>query len=452
MAQRKQSPDLQHRTNRLKIKAGTISSVNIAPGLNLRYRRGIRQNCWQGRYENLELPNEKRKAIYSSAWLPDDHQEADGINILNYRQAYDKVLEWGKRAAKQARLEKLGVEIKDVSNFTVADAMNDWLKMKETTGVRAKGLDDYKYSIQRWIVNCEIGDIPVANLIARKIEQWFDWLCKQPKQGNGHSHSAPKTDEEKRARRATALRILRGLLKPALNYAVKQNESLAQECSPYQWERVLVNTDAARARETVIEPRDWNKLLKEARYDFKQLLIAAKLTGLRHSELRQARVRQYRNGVLYIPKEQTKGNKNFNAHLTEAGITFFNRMVAGKSPDDHILVKRNGTPWGEHSQTKIMTQLCTEAGLLTESGNGKYTFHDIRRTRVSELAAGGLDLELNRRNLGHSSPEIMEDHYLKVADSRFAKEIERAIGDMDWALIQEGTETKIQPLRVANSI
>jgi integrase len=397
-----------------------------------------------GRYENLEADG-SRKAVYSPTWMVDDYEEADGKDILNYRQAYDRVMEWGKRIEKQARLEKLGVEFKDVSKYTVTDAMNDWLKMKETTGVRAKGIDDYKYSIQRWIISSEIGDTPVVNLIARKIEQWFEWLCVQPRQGNGHSHAAPRTDEEKRARRATALRILRGLLKPALNYAVKVNESLAQECSPYQWERLTIKTEAGRARDTVIEPKDWKKLLRAARPDFRELLVAAKLTGLRHSELRQARVRQYKNGVLFIPKEQTKGNKDFNVHFSEAGCAFFDRLVAGRLLDDYMLLKANGTPWGEHSQTKIMTQLCEEIGAMTETGRGKYTFHDIRRTRVSDLAAGGLDLELNRRNLGHSSPEIMEGHYLKVSNSRFSKEIERAIGDRDWELVRDEKRPKIQP-------
>jgi hypothetical protein len=63
-----------------------------------------------------------------------------------------------------------------------------------------------------------------------------------------------------------------------------------------------------------------------------------------------------------------------------------------------------------------------------------------------------LDLELNRRNLGHSSPDVMEDHYLKIANSRFAKEMEQAIGDKDWALIQEETKSNVQPFKLAKSI
>jgi len=423
MPQRKQSPDLQHRTNRLKIKPGKGGSVNIAPGLNLRYRRGVRKNSWIGTYENLESADGKRKATYSPTWLADDYEEANGDDILDYRQAYDKVMEWGKRMAKQARLEKLGVEFKDVSKYTVADAMNDWLQMKKNIGIPSKRLNECRYSVNHWIVNSEIGGTPVVALIAKKIEQWFEWLCGQPKRGNGHSHPPPKTDEEKRKRRATSIRLLRSMLKPALNYAVRQNESLAQECSPYQWERININSEANRARDIVIEPKDWRKLLKAARPDFRGLLIAASLTGLRHIELRQARVKHYKNGVLFVPRENTKGKKDFSVHFSKAGIAFFDRLVAGKCPDDHILVRANGTPWTEHSQTNLMFQLCMAAGAVTEDGRGKYTFHDIRRTRISELSAGGFDMELSRRNIGHSTPGILEKYYLKVANSRFADEI-----------------------------
>jgi len=383
-----------------------------------------------GSYEDLSLPESERKVKYSQTWLADDYENANGDNVLNYTQAYDKVKDWGQRTAKQARLEKLGIEMKDVSGYTIADAMNDWLKGKETTGNRAKGLNNYRYSINRWIVNSEIGATPVVELTTRSIERWFEWFCRQPRSGCGQQNGKPpQTDEEKRARRSTAKRVLRGLLIPALNYAVKKNESLAQECSPYQWERIEINFETDATRETVVEPQDRAKLLDAARPDFRMLLTAAFLTGLRHSELRLARVRDFRNGVLFVPKANTKGNKDFTVHLGEAGVDFFDRLVKGKQPDDFILVKENGTPWMEHSQTKIMERLCKKAGI------GKINFHDLRRTRISELSEKGLDIELSRRNIGHSTPGVLEKHYLKVRNNRFAAEIEKSVGEDDWELV-----------------
>ncbi|MCL1894592.1 MAG: site-specific integrase, partial [Holophagaceae bacterium] len=448
MPQRKQSPDLQHRTNRLKIKPGKGGNVNIAPGLNLRYRRGVRKNSWLGTYENLDATDGKRKAFYSQTWLADDYEDANGDNILDYRQAYDKVMEWGKKIEKQIRLEKLGVEFKDVSTYTVTDAMNDWLKRKKATGCTPKNLRDYQYSINRWITNSQIGNIPVADLVARKIEQWYEWLCNQPRQGYGYDCPPPQTPEEKGARRRTATRVLKGLLNPALNYAVKINDSLAQECSPYQWNRLVISPEPSKARDVVIPKEDFRKMLRVARHDFKQLLIGAYLTALRHSELRMAQTKHFKNGVLFIPKENTKSGKDFSVNFDPAGKAFFQNLIAGKQPHDHIFVKLDGTPWSLHSQTKLMTQVCEAAGLLTETERKKYNFHDIRRSRITDNAAAGVDMEINSRNVGHSSSAVTKKHYTVVENTRISDELERKVGESDWELIQDATLPKIQPFKV----
>lgn len=441
---------MKHRSNRLKMAIGEEERQSIRPGLILVYARGLNKNSWRATFEAVSLPNgERGKRKQTVLGIPDDYEGLE--NPLTYDEAYNKAIEWGDKLVKQARLEKLGVEFKDVSQYTVTDAINDWLKRKESAGCSAKNLRDYQYSMNRWITNSEIGDIPVADLVARKIEQWYEWLCNQPRQGLGHNNPPPQTPEEKGARRRTATRVLKGILNPALNYAVKINDALALECSPYPWNRLIISPEPSKARDVVIPEKDFYKLLHVARYDFRQLLLGAYLSALRHSELRLAQVKHYKNGVLFIPKENTKSGKDFAANFTKAGKDLFQSLTAGKQPDDHIFVKLDGTPWSLHSQTKLMTQVCEAAGLLTETGRKKYNFHDIRRSRISDNAAAGVDMEVNSRNVGHSSSVVTKKHYTVVENTRISDELERKVGEKDWELIQDATLPKIQSFRTAKS-
>jgi integrase len=197
------------------------------------------------------------------------------------------------------------------------------------------------------------------------------------------------------------------------------------------------------------------KLLGVARLDFGKLLYGAYVSGLRHSELRLAQVKHFKNDVLFIPKENTKSGEDFSTNFSDEGRDFFQSMTAGKQPDDYIFVKLDGTPWSQHSQTKLMTQVCEAAGLLTATGRKKYNFHDLRRSRISDGAAAGLDMEINSRNVGHRSSKTTRKHYTVVKNERIASEIERVFGDRDRELVQYVTQPKIQrkiiPFRPAKS-
>jgi hypothetical protein len=50
-------------------------------------------------------------------------------------------------------------------------------------------------------------------------------------------------------------------------------------------------------------------------------------------------VQHFSNGVLFVPAENTKSKKDFSVYLSEAGTQFFSHMIAGKRPNDYILVK-----------------------------------------------------------------------------------------------------------------
>jgi hypothetical protein len=61
-------------------------------------------------------------------------------------------------------------------------------------------------------------------------------------------------------------------------------------------------------------------------------------------------------------------------------------------------------------------------------------------------------MEINSRNVGHSSSKTTRKHYTVLEDPRISDELERKVGDRDRELIHEGTQPKIIPLRLQKSV
>jgi hypothetical protein len=109
---------LEHRSNRLKLEARTHPYwVKIDQGLFLGYYRSGPGGIWWGR---KLLPGTKRY-IKASLGPADDTQAADGVNILTYFQAADRVRQL---AIEQAR----NGEETPLQRITVAEAAKSYME------------------------------------------------------------------------------------------------------------------------------------------------------------------------------------------------------------------------------------------------------------------------------------------------------------------------------------
>lgn len=68
-------------------------------------------------------------------------------------------------------------------------------------------------------------------------------------------------------------------------------------------------------------------------------------------------------------------------------------------------------------------QLCVAAGLADEAGRPRYTLHQLRHTRATELIEQGQRLEIVQRVLGHRDPRSTQG-YAELAEAQVRAALE----------------------------
>src|SRR5262249_4879376 len=148
-----------------------------------------------------------------------------------------------------------------------------------------------------------------------------------------------------RCRQVSANRI-RTILFAALNLAYRDgkvsSDAAWRQVKPFQ------RVDAARIRYlTVAESQ---RLINAAQPDFRQLVQAALLTGARYGELARLEARDFNSDTGTLAIHQSKSGKPRHVVLTEEGVAFFARLVAGRPGGEPSLRKDDGTAWGKSHQ------------------------------------------------------------------------------------------------------
>jgi len=79
------------------------------------------------------------------------------------------------------------------------------------------------------------------------------------------------------------------------------------------------------------------------------------------------------------------------------------RRAQGRTPADYelLFLSNRGTRVSYDALHYQWAKLCAAAGLLDESGTPRYTPHQLRHTRGSDLIAQGQRIEIVQRVLGH---------------------------------------------------
>jgi hypothetical protein len=168
-----------------------------------------------------------------------------------------------------------------IERITVRQALHRYIDHKHTLG---QPVNDVK---SRGTVHIlpSLGDIVVAELTAEQLRRWLATMAaappqSRPKAGKPQYREAPTTDDEVRARRASANRVL-AMLKAALNHAydechVANRDAWGRKLKPFR------DVEVARIHyRTVAEAQ---RLINASDQEFRPLLRAALETGCRYSE------------------------------------------------------------------------------------------------------------------------------------------------------------------------
>jgi integrase len=411
-----------------------------------RLKRG-RQGHWQALEEGrVHLGYQCKKGAQQGRWLlrryigggkyrlealglADDAGAADGRRILSHKQAIAKANE--KVAAPQT---------KPLGPLTVRAAWENYLKAKEDAG---QPIDDLQGRGSVHILP-ELGNLFVNELTAEQLRKWLAAMAKAPaqtraKDGKPQYKEAPATDDEVRARRATANRVLT-MLKAALNHAfddsnsgIKNRDAWGRRLKPFE------NVEVARVR--YLQVAEAQRLVNASDPEFRPLVHAALETGCRYSELTRLVAHDFNSDAGTVAISKSKSGKSRHVILTPEGAEFFRQHCAGRVGNALMFHHSDGSPWRRSEQALPMREACEHAKIKP-----RVSFHILRHTWASLAAMAGVPLLVVAKNLGHTDTRMVEKHYGHLAPSFIAEAI-RA-GAPRFGII---TPTAVVPLRSGKS-
>ena len=410
MARTVRDASLETRTARARLKpSGKPYYRAIDPGLHLGYRKGKAGGKWVMRW----YIGDAAYQVETIATV-DDSADADGVAILDFRQAQVLVRQ---RYVERARVAQ-GLPAKD-GPYTLKACIEEYLAFLEVSRKSAK---DARWRAEALILP-SLGGITCTDLTATKLRRWLEDVATAPPRLRSRKGAAPRhreidgdDAEQRRKRRATANRMLT-ILKAALNRAWREGKIPSDDA----WRRVEPFEQADAARVHYLSMDECRRLINAADGEFRNLVQAALLTGCRFGELAALQVRDFNPdaGTLHI--RTSKSGKGRHVVLHEEGIEFFRELTIDRAGIELLLRKADGNPWGKSNQTRPMAEACARAKIEPAAN-----FHALRHTYASHAAMAGAPLLVVAKNLGHADTRMVEKHYGHLSQSYIADAIRAA--------------------------
>jgi integrase len=407
MARAARNSSLETRTARIKLQIRrTPYFAKIAKGLGLGYYRGAVAGSWiarcyrgAGGYETTAIG------------LADDTVNADGVTVFDYWQAQDQARQWGERQ----RLIAAGSLRRGAC--TVKDAVTDYLA-EITAEKKPAAVQGAKYVFDAWILP-ELGGIQLEKLTTDRLNRWRNKLATEPKRVRTKrtateqaSRDTPDDEDARRARKATANRIL-SMLKAALNRTFHAD----RVSSDTAWRKVKPFKRVDEAVVRYLTTAEARRLVNACREDFRKLVLAALLTGCRYAELTRLKCADFNpdSGTLAI--RLSKG-KVRHVVLTDEAKAAFETWTSGQASADLVFRRADGEQWGTSHQKRPLDE-ASACAKITPAVN----FHILRHTHGSHLAMNGVPMGVIAAQLGHADTRMTEKHYAHLAPNYIAQTI-----------------------------
>ena len=383
---------------------------SIEQGCHVGYRKGKKAKAGKWVVRVLLGYDKYRVETIGDA---DDMTDADGVRVLNWRQAQDKAREQCTEEAHKA------AGIKSAGPYTVAEAIADYM---EDYSSRGKSVADTQWRIDAFILP-KFGNKEIAELDTRTIRGWHRALAKQParlRSAKGQPvryREATGDPDETRRRKSSANRVLT-ILKAALNHAWEEGRVESDDA----WRRVKPFPKVDTARVRYLSRDECIRLVNGCDEGFKDLVQGALHTGARYGELAAFQVVDYNpdTGKLYV--RESKSGKGRYIVLTDEGQAFFESITAGRPADRRIFLHGDDKPWGKAHQHRPLSAACERAGIAPAAN-----FHSLRHTYSSHSVMAGVPLQVLAENLGHTDTRMVEKHYGHMAPSYVDDAIRSAV-------------------------
>jgi integrase len=306
----------------------------------------------------------------------------------------------------------------------------------ERESVKRKALNATRTAIKAHILP-ELGAIQVTALTKRDIQQWFDKVASTaPRQRTGFvkikvmvEHTVngirvqrlrdratdvqlPQSYRENvsldgdalRKRQATANRILT-ILKAALNFAHDREYVASKDA----WVNVKPFRQVDKAKVRFMTNVEVSALLNATEDDFRSLVRGALLTGCRYGELANLRVKHFDAKQEQVFIAESKNGESRHVELNGQGVELFQALTTGRSGEDRIFERSNGSHWKPSEQKRYIDRACKLAAIE------QVTFHILRHTYASHLVSAGVPLLTVAHQLGHKDTRITAKHYAHLS-------------------------------------
>ena len=414
MAKTTNNPRIVNRTVRAKLSVRRDPYWHlIAEGQHLGYRRTEVGGTWIARYYSREHGRR-----FHSIGSADDSAPANGTHVFSFQQALDAAQSW---FGSVARSDSNGVH---VGPYRVADAAKDWLDKWDGSKL-SKATSEA--NVKHWIIP-PLGEVELGKLTRRHVENWLHNLADQkpirvqlreqstkklsPSRQSKirYNHDDPET---KRKRRDTANRVfndLRALLTRAYNNQMVNSKA--------PWETVPKFKDVSKVSSEGLTLEEAKRFIGVCPSDFLILVQAALITGCRYADLCAMKVKAYEPRLHAVAVKQGKTGEWQRSYLTDEEEAFFIKHIEGKEADDHIFLRGDGEPWGKSNQQERMRDALKAAKI-----NRHIRFHDLRHTLGQWLAESGMDMKVISKQLGHSSVNVTEKHYVRYTPEFLSKTV-----------------------------
>jgi integrase len=395
---------LDTRTARGRLRArGKPYYRSLDPGLHLGYRKPL---AGSGKWVARHYIGDQSYEVESLA-TADDHSDADGEAILDYRQAQAKARERmvGRAHAAAGKTGPLTVR-------AVMEAYLEFLESNRKSGGTAR------YSINAFILP-ELGDIEADSLTVDQLRNWHKKIANAParqrtRPGAKQNYRKNQDDPDwQRRRKSTANRILK-ILKGGLNYAWNDKKLKSDDA----WRRVKLYKDVESARVRYLTIDEAQRLIGASAPDFRLLVEGALQTGARYGELARFKVEDFNVDAGTLVVHESKSGKPRHIILTDEGAAFFRSICVGRVRTEPLFKRANGTAWIRSAQ-KVPIKEASERASISPAIN----FHCLRHTWASHAVMGGVPLMVVAKNLGHADTKMVEAHYGHLAPSYIADAI-----------------------------
>ena len=359
MARSIRAAQLETRTARLKLELRKKPyMVRVAPGVRLGYRRNEVAGTW-----SVIAADGKSGNWVKKFGLADDHEEANGEQVLTFWQAQE-------RARKLARGGKNSDHEDDVGRpATLREALDAY-----QADLIARGGDLHNVARVRGHLSNTLSAKTVALLTARELRRFRDNLLA------------------KKLRGASVNRISNAL-RAALNLAAAQDQRVNNQTA---WRIGLATIfDAAQARNVILTDKVIRDIITAAfgiGSELGLLVEIAAVTGARVSQIANLRVADLQadrpDPRLMMPSSRKGRGQKKVAHvpvpIPASVAEKIRRASEGKAPDAPLLTKPSGERWKQSDHSRLFQRVVLRAALDPH----EVTLYALRHSSTARQCSG----------------------------------------------------------------